>query len=241
MVVDDRQTPGTVRVLPRKATIAVPMTACVIVGTSLLATAEPATGITVVSASATNIQAASAAARGEQPSEALRKQQERNVELMLAARAATGGLHLPVAHPKIVVGYGQMGPYWKVAHSGLDFQAEIGTAALAVTDGTIRAIFTHPAYGLVVQLVRADGVEIWYCHLSQANVIVDQQVKAGDKIALTGASGNVSGPHLHLEVRVNHVPTDPWVFLEETPGTTAPAPEWASAYFEDPPAGISRL
>jgi len=143
----------------------------------------------------------------------------------------------PIPGAKVVEWFGTHGPSWKVAHSGLDFQADTGTKAYAVVAGTIRSIFVHPAYGNVIELRREDGTEIWYCHLSRPLVLAGQHVDQGQLIARTGATGNTTGPHLHLEVRVKHVPTDPVSFLVGTPGKPGRIPAWAKAYKEEPPAG----
>ena len=72
----------------------------------------------------------------------------------------------PIDGGQVTGFFGTTGPHWAVAHSGIDIRADTGTTARAVFSGTIRSIYVHPAYGIVVQLVRKDGVEIWYCHLS---------------------------------------------------------------------------
>lgn len=134
-------------------------------------------------------------------------------------------------------GFGTRGPMWAVAHSGLDFSTGIGTPAVAVVSGTIRAVFMHPSFGWVEELQRSDGVEFWYCHLSQPIAEPGQTVKQGQVVGLTGDTGNTSGPHLHFEVRVDGVPTDPADFLFNHPGTPGPSPSWAQAYRQEPPPG----
>ena len=54
-----------------------------------------------------------------------------------------------------------------------------------------------------------DGTVLYYAHQSTTNVRVGQRVTAGTVIGKVGATGNVTGPHLHLEVRVGGIPTDP--------------------------------
>jgi murein DD-endopeptidase MepM/ murein hydrolase activator NlpD len=137
--------------------------------------------------------------------------------------------------------FGTTGPHWAVAHSGADFSAATGTPVKAVVSGEIRSIFAHPSYGTVVRLVRKDDVEIWYCHLSKPLVLPGQHVDQGAIVGEVGATGNTTGPHLHLEVRVNHTPTDPLQFFLTTPGTPADPPAWAAPYRQDPPAGSSIL
>lgn len=134
-------------------------------------------------------------------------------------------------------GFGTRGPMWAVAHSGLDFSTGIGTPAVAVVSGTIRAVFMHPSFGWVEELQRSDGVEFWYCHLSQPMAEPGQVVAQGQVVGLTGDTGNTSGPHLHFEVRVDAVPTDPADFLFNHPGTPGGSPSWAYSYRQEPPPG----
>lgn len=145
----------------------------------------------------------------------------------------------PVAGAPVNEVFGAKGNYWKVAHSGLDFKVSKGAPIRAVVEGDIASVSMHRAYGKVVRLVRADKVEIWFCHLSQVAVVPGQHVKQGDLLGLSGSTGNVSGPHLHVEVRVNRLPTDPSTFLFTTPGVPGHPPTWAKPYWENPIAGYS--
>ncbi len=147
----------------------------------------------------------------------------------------------PIDGAPVTGSFGTTGPYWAVAHSGSDISATTGTPVKAVVSGNIKSIFVHPSYGTVVRLVRKDNVEIWYCHLSRPLVLPGQHVDQGTIIGEVGATGNTTGPHLHLEVRVDHTPTDPLQFFLTTPGEPADPPAWAAAYREDPPAGSSIL
>lgn len=145
----------------------------------------------------------------------------------------------PIAGAAVNEQFGAKGPYWKIAHSGLDFAVADGVPIQAVVDGRIASVSNHRAYGKVVRLVRADNVEVWFGHLSSVLVIPGQQVKQGDVVGLSGSTGNVSGPHLHVEVRVNKLPTDPAAFFFDTPGVPSASPRWAKAYWEDPIDGYS--
>lgn len=137
--------------------------------------------------------------------------------------------------------FGTKGPYWKVAHSGLDFAAAKGTPIQAVVSGRIASVSKHPAYGKLVRLVRADRVEIWFCHLSAVAVTPGQQVTQGQLLGLSGDTGNVSGPHLHVEVRTHRLPTDPSAFFFATPGVPAPLAPWVKPYWEKPIDGYSKV
>ncbi|MFD5447750.1 M23 family metallopeptidase [Streptomyces sp. NPDC127100] len=107
---------------------------------------------------------------------------------------------LPVEEHGLSAYYGQAGINWMSAHTGIDFPVTYGTKVMAATDGTVRTQF-NVAYGNMLILTAKDGTETWYCHLSSYQVPYGAQVKAGDAIALSGDTGNSTGPHLHFEVR----------------------------------------
>jgi murein DD-endopeptidase MepM/ murein hydrolase activator NlpD len=94
-------------------------------------------------------------------------------------------------------------------HQGWDFYAEPGTPCFAIADGTIAMIYESEAYGLVIVCsFQHDGRTIYaaYAHLSQASVAQGQVVKKGQRIGLTGNSGNAESmrgldQHLHFEIR----------------------------------------
>lgn len=137
----------------------------------------------------------------------------------------------PVPGAPLTAHYGDGGSHWRHRHTGLDFNGNTGDPVLAVTDGTVTSVVHHPAYGLLLMLRRDDGVVTWYAHLSKV-LVPSGQVHAGDRIALMGNSGNSTGSHLHLEVRVHGVPTDPEAFLwGPVPGTPAAPADWACAVY----------
>jgi len=98
-------------------------------------------------------------------------------------------------------------------HSGLDFAAPIGTVVRAVSDGQVTAVGPGGGYGTLIKVRHANGVESWYAHLSATDVSVRQVVSVGQAIAAVGSTGNSTGPHLHLEIRVDGKPTDPAPWL----------------------------
>jgi murein DD-endopeptidase MepM/ murein hydrolase activator NlpD len=101
------------------------------------------------------------------------------------------------------------------AHSGLDIGLHLGEPVYAADGGII--IFAGwwgaNGYGNLVVVDHLNGWQSWYGHLSQVNVFCGQQVNAGDVIALGGSTGWSSGPHLHLEIRLDGVPYDPLAYL----------------------------
>lgn len=125
------------------------------------------------------------------------------------ASIGSGAVVLPVDRYRLTSRFGDTGPRWKKAHTGLDFAAPTGTPIKAVTDGTIARTSSVGAYGNLTTLEADDGTVIYYAHQSAIHVTVGQRVAAGTVIGKVGATGNVTGPHLHLEVRVGGIPTDP--------------------------------
>ncbi|MFD0383135.1 M23 family metallopeptidase [Streptomyces stramineus] len=113
---------------------------------------------------------------------------------------STGSFALPVGSYTLTAGFGQSGNMWSANHTGQDFAAPTGTPVKAVGAGTITQAGWAGAYGYRVVLTLDDGTEVWFCHLSSM-VVTSGKVDAGDVIGRVGATGNVTGPHLHMEVR----------------------------------------
>ncbi|HEY5137417.1 MAG TPA: M23 family metallopeptidase [Candidatus Nanopelagicales bacterium] len=131
----------------------------------------------------------------------------------------------PVEQYDITARFGDRGRHWTTRHTGLDFKAPWGTPVYAVHDGTVVKLAWHHAYGWMVLLEISPGVSVWYCHLS-AVTIEPGPVHVGQQLGRIGTSGNATGPHLHLEVRVADRPTDPQTFLFDTPGVPGTPPSW---------------
>ena len=95
--------------------------------------------------------------------------------------------------------FGQYG-LWSSYHTGLDFNGETGDQIHAIADGVVISASYDGSYGnkTVVQL--PDGTELWYCHQSAFDVSVGDVVHQGEVIGLVGATGHVTGSHLHVEV-----------------------------------------
>lgn len=112
----------------------------------------------------------------------------------------------PVNRPRITNPYGKPNKrYLAGYHTGIDYGCRVGTRVKSIAKGKVIQVFTSKAYGLVV-VVRSkkDGkfYRNYYCHLSAAVAKKGQRVKEGEVIALSGNTGNSTGPHLHLETRV---------------------------------------
>ena len=95
------------------------------------------------------------------------------------------------------------------SHHGLDIAAPTGTPVRAITDGTVLRAGDAGGYGLRVEVDHGDGVITRYAHLSKINVEVGQRLGVGTELGAVGSTGNSTGPHLHVEVRVDGEPVDP--------------------------------
>lgn len=141
--------------------------------------------------------------------------------------AGIASLTLPVKFYKVGARFGDRGEHWVTRHTGFDFVAPTGTPVRAVQDGVILKLAWNGAYGRMIILRVSPTITLWYCHLSKVEVKKGQHVKAGQMIGRVGMTGNTTGPHLHLEVRVNDRPTDPEVYLfGPDPGHPGPSPSW---------------
>jgi murein DD-endopeptidase MepM/ murein hydrolase activator NlpD len=124
-----------------------------------------------------------------------------------AKKAAKGNAWVdPVKHYKLSASFAQNGGMWASKHSGQDFAVPTGTKVFAVHEGTVVKAGGYgagdgPAYGNAVVVKHANGTFSQYAHLSKVQVNVGEKVKTGEQIALSGNTGNSSGPHLHFEIR----------------------------------------
>ncbi|MFJ9849513.1 M23 family metallopeptidase [Streptomyces sp. NPDC101150] len=145
-----------------------------------------------------------------QAAEAARKKAEAERLAELAKSFIT-----PVASYTLTASFGQAGDRWAADHTGQDFAAPTGTPVRAVHSGTITQAGWAGSYGYRLVVTLDDGTELWFCHLSSM-VKTSGKVSTGDVIARVGATGNVTGPHLHLEVRPGAGdPIDPMPWLRD--------------------------
>ncbi len=117
---------------------------------------------------------------------------------------------LPLESYRLTGTFGARSRLWRRVHTGLDFATGYGTAIHSVAAGTVTSAGYDGAYGYKTVVTHDDGTEVWYCHQSAVDVAVGDQVGPGQVIGYVGTTGNTTGPHLHLEVRVSgDVPVDP--------------------------------
>lgn len=104
--------------------------------------------------------------------------------------------------------WNKKGSAWRSGrHGGIDYRAPIGTPITAIADGTLiyggRGAGWGASYGIHV-IIQHGIHRVIYAHLSSfdSSLIQKRQIKEGQQIGLSGATGNCHGPHLHLEARV---------------------------------------
>ncbi|MFF7976954.1 peptidoglycan DD-metalloendopeptidase family protein [Streptomyces sp. NPDC007905] len=143
-----------------------------------------------------------------EPSRASRKPQATPSAPATTATAAaqtpapSTGYTLPVTGATIGTGYHVAGSMWSSGyHTGVDFVVPTGTPVKAVAAGTVVSAGWGGAYGNQVVIKLNDGYYAQYGHLSQLSVSAGQTVTEGGRLGLSGATGNVTGPHLHFEIR----------------------------------------
>lgn len=148
-----------------------------------------------------------------------------------AAQAEAARMSMRVMSPmpkwKITATFGESNGRWWNKHTGLDLQAKYGSRVKAVAAGVVIKTTYDRYYGRIV-VVRGNGYDVWYGHLAKIGVRLGDLLHAGSAIGKLGASGHVTGPHLHIEVRVHDLPTNPRHFLwGPTMGHPDPSPLWA--------------
>jgi murein DD-endopeptidase MepM/ murein hydrolase activator NlpD len=123
-----------------------------------------------------------------------------------AKKAKAAGWVKPVSGYTLTASFNQGGAMWSHKHSGQDFAVPVGTPVKAASGGVVVKAGPNgggdgSAYGNAIVIKHGNGKYSQYAHLSKINVNVGQTVNAGKLIALSGNTGNSSGPHLHFEIR----------------------------------------
>ncbi|SEP56625.1 M23 family metallopeptidase [Streptomyces radiopugnans] len=116
--------------------------------------------------------------------------------------AVLGRWARPVAGDyRVSAAYGIPGNWQAGHHTGIDFAMPVGTPVYAVGAGSVVFAGEAGAYGKAVTVRMDDGYYALYAHLSRISVNGGERVKAGSAVGNSGATGRVTGPHLHFEVR----------------------------------------
>jgi murein DD-endopeptidase MepM/ murein hydrolase activator NlpD len=141
----------------------------------------------------------------------------------------------PVDAP-ITSGFGMR---WGRMHTGVDFGAPYGARIEAGGVGTVSfAGWNSGGYGYLVIVQHRLGYQTWYAHQSRVAVHAGQSVSGGSLIGYVGATGHVTGPHLHFEVRHNGTPVNPLPYLlSGTAKLNLDGPDTEDADGCSPPSG----
>ncbi|WP_435285246.1 peptidoglycan DD-metalloendopeptidase family protein [Streptomyces bacillaris] len=135
----------------------------------------------------------------------------------------TGDWLKPVSAP-YGTPFGKAGLMWSSGrHTGLDFPAKTGTPIRAVDSGIVRKAIDSGPYGKHIEINHGSGLSSLYAHMSAMLAKASDTVKRGQQIGRVGATGNTTGPHLHLEARINGRTVDPMRYLEGGTGGDAGA------------------
>jgi murein DD-endopeptidase MepM/ murein hydrolase activator NlpD len=126
------------------------------------------------------------------------KQYARQAEKQAAILAKNLWIY-PLEPVILTARFGQYG-LWSSYHTGLDFNGNTGDQIHAIADGVVISAQYDGSYGNKTVIQLPDGTELWYCHQSAFLVSVGDTVHQGDVIGLVGATGHVTGSHLHVEV-----------------------------------------
>ena len=95
----------------------------------------------------------------------------------------------------------------------MDIATSLGTPIKAASSGKVIQAGWKGTYGNLVIIQHTDSIQTYYAHCSKLYVTAGQQVSQGEVIASVGSTGNSTGPHLHLEIRVNGSPRNPQSYL----------------------------
>ncbi|GHA96044.1 M23 family metallopeptidase [Streptomyces termitum] len=182
---------------------------------SAFAAESKAAPVAVTAAAAVKVQAQTQAAQAAKAQAAVKAQAAKTAQVKAAAKKAVAkpaavkkatGWVKPVSSYALSASYNQGGAMWAHKHSGQDFAVPVGTSVRAAAAGTVVKAGPYgggdgPAYGNAIVVKHANGRYSQYAHLSKIKVRIGQKVAAGQQIALSGNTGNSSGPHLHFEIR----------------------------------------
>ena len=109
--------------------------------------------------------------------------------------------------------FGSRGSSRSSAHTGLDIATSSGTGVRAIAPGTVVFASYKGSYGNLIIVDHGNGVSSYYAHLSAIYTGVGAGVGPGSTIGAVGSTGNSTGPHLHLEIRINGNPVNPQNYL----------------------------
>lgn len=108
-------------------------------------------------------------------------------------------------------------------HAGVDISVPTGTPVRATADGIVKAASYAGAYGKLIVVDHGNGKSTYYAHLSRIDVLPGQEVRLGEIVGASGATGRATAPHLHYEVRIGGSPRNPYPYLAKAPILSPPS------------------
>lgn len=99
-------------------------------------------------------------------------------------------------------------------HSGLDIAAPVGTPVESIAAGRVAAVGDYFFNGQTVMVDHGQGLISMYCHLSEIDVVLGEEVTPDSVVGKVGKTGRVTGAHLHLSVSLNNARVDPLLFFD---------------------------
>lgn len=120
---------------------------------------------------------------------------------------------------RLLSGYGKRDDPFvgeQIFHTGVDIAAPMGTPVRVTADGIVVSAEWFGGYGKLIIVDHGHGMRTYYAHLSRMDVLPGQEVHLGQIIAASGATGRVTAPHLHYEVRIGGSAVNPHSYLDHS-------------------------
>ncbi len=120
---------------------------------------------------------------------------------------------------RLLSGYGKRDDPFageQIFHTGVDISAAQGTPVRVTADGIVVSAEWFGGYGKLIIVDHGHGMRTYYAHLSRMDVLPGQEVRSGQIIAASGATGRVTAPHLHYEVRIGGNAVNPHSYLDHS-------------------------
>ena len=141
------------------------------------------------------------------------KSKKKTVSSKSAIDTSNSALGIALIEPVAGIITSRFGSRSSGTHTGLDIATSLGTPIKAASSGKVIQAGWKGTYGNLVIIQHTDSIQTYYAHCSKLYVTAGQQVSQGEVIASVGSTGNSTGPHLHLEIRVNGSPRNPQSYL----------------------------
>lgn len=144
-----------------------------------------------------------------------KKAKEEKIKKELQNKPSINGIKIAVkpVSGRITSRFGVNSRIRSSSHTGLDIACAKGTPIKAVNSGTVTFAGYNGSYGNLIKINHGNSIETWYAHCTKLYASKGEKVKAGEKIAAVGSTGNSTGAHLHLEIRKNGTPLNPQKYL----------------------------